>query len=666
MRRRTVPPQVLRIEALGGANYADPSETLFSRAFAPSPNGGHSQRSPMEWQSLNNMDFSRQIMRQRYGSTLLDTLTLAVGETLLGGCFFAGNVVTGTQFCEVLVGTSRIYVNVYSGTTRGTWTAVTSSAGITYTHNATPSRVSFVPADGHLFIMLDGNNPIQVYRTGTALDDHLYSDWGSGSAAVSTTVDADSNSGQKVLNVASTATPSFQVGDRVHINSGGARDEVGYIASIQAGVSITLVSNLTFTHTAVQADAVVIENRYTQALGGTVSAITGTWGLGYYIGMNLHNRLCFSKGDVALEYSGPTNPWDRFNGGAIAADGPIVACEAFTPRFGNLLGAVGVLHTLADGAALQYVSGFDPNDTIRTIAGASPTWNHKSVVSTMNWIVYPTRYGRWEATDLMRVIDVGRRLKSPDGTGPLDTPNLTASAAFLNGFAFYDFNKRQAQVYYPNEGAAVNTHAVVLDMQLGEPTAIDSQRGDTGGYNFEYGLRMLVWSLLNGSTSNPWFVHMYQTLNGPVGVMANGKLYTTETGYQDLDTLAVTHSAKSPDFTMGAPSYQKRWRRLGIRSLPLGTWTEFTDIYLDRNTQPLTQSAWQWTQLQAGLAGLGSTPSSFTLGVSLLGGGGVVQGHGWVEAISESFAFGLRNDATGQGFQLVSIDIAFQMANLQD
>lgn len=70
----------------------------------------------------------------------------------------------------------------------------------------------------------------------------------------STTVDGDSNSGQKVLQVA--ATTGFAVGEMVVINQGGAREEAGTIATITAGVSITLVANLTYTHTAVQADVV--------------------------------------------------------------------------------------------------------------------------------------------------------------------------------------------------------------------------------------------------------------------------------------------------------------------------------------------------------------------------------------------------------------------------
>lgn len=75
--------------------------------------------------------------------------------------------------------------------------------------------------------------------------------------ATATTVDADSASGQKVLNVASTT--GFQVGGVVRINSGGPRQEDRIIGSIQAGVSLTVTANLTYTHTLGDADAVATQ-----------------------------------------------------------------------------------------------------------------------------------------------------------------------------------------------------------------------------------------------------------------------------------------------------------------------------------------------------------------------------------------------------------------------
>lgn len=79
-------------------------------------------------------------------------------------------------------------------------------------------------------------------------------DAGAFTATVSTTVDATSAAGQKVLNVASTT--GFAVGDVVLVNSDGARQELITVASIQTGVSLTAGANLRYEHTAAQADAV--------------------------------------------------------------------------------------------------------------------------------------------------------------------------------------------------------------------------------------------------------------------------------------------------------------------------------------------------------------------------------------------------------------------------
>ena len=70
-----------------------------------------------------------------------------------------------------------------------------------------------------------------------------------------TTVDADSASGQKVLNT--TATTNAVVGRQVIIAAGDASfEEVGTIASIQAGVSITLQDNMAVNHNAAEAHTV--------------------------------------------------------------------------------------------------------------------------------------------------------------------------------------------------------------------------------------------------------------------------------------------------------------------------------------------------------------------------------------------------------------------------
>ena len=69
-----------------------------------------------------------------------------------------------------------------------------------------------------------------------------------------TTVNVTSNAEQTTLNVADTS--DFQVNGIVEIAYGTVRQEFGEIASINAGVSLVLKSNLLYTHTAGQADTV--------------------------------------------------------------------------------------------------------------------------------------------------------------------------------------------------------------------------------------------------------------------------------------------------------------------------------------------------------------------------------------------------------------------------
>ncbi len=78
----------------------------------------------------------------------------------------------------------------------------------------------------------------------------------SGGSHIYTTVDADSSG--TTLNVA--ATTGFEVGMVLIIHPGGAREEKVTIASITAGVSVTIEETaLEFTHTAAQADPVSVE-----------------------------------------------------------------------------------------------------------------------------------------------------------------------------------------------------------------------------------------------------------------------------------------------------------------------------------------------------------------------------------------------------------------------
>ncbi len=80
-----------------------------------------------------------------------------------------------------------------------------------------------------------------------------------------TDVDQNSASGQLILYVASTA--GFSDDDKIIIDRGGDREEERIIDSIQAGTSLTVTVNLTYTHTAVQEDDVEKFIAFTETAG---------------------------------------------------------------------------------------------------------------------------------------------------------------------------------------------------------------------------------------------------------------------------------------------------------------------------------------------------------------------------------------------------------------
>lgn len=126
-------------------------------------------------------------------------------------------------------------------------------------------------------------------------------------APASATVNVDSLIGQPVLSV--TATSDFMVGEVLEIGYGTARAETARILSISAGVSVTFETNLTFTHTAAQADSVKKRLRQwalPRILYGTTSGVytmatslpvISDWGA-FYTGM-------------ATTYKGVTYIWNQ-------------------------------------------------------------------------------------------------------------------------------------------------------------------------------------------------------------------------------------------------------------------------------------------------------------------------------------------------------------------
>jgi len=97
--------------------------------------------------------------------------------------------------------------------------------------------VSYVVYDGVVYMSNGYNTP-----------------WKWDGVRATTTVDEDSANGQPILKVASTT--DFEIGKTVVINEGGDREETKIIDDIDDGVSLTMTLDLTYAHTALQADEV--------------------------------------------------------------------------------------------------------------------------------------------------------------------------------------------------------------------------------------------------------------------------------------------------------------------------------------------------------------------------------------------------------------------------
>jgi len=320
-----------------------------------------------------------------------------------------------------------------------------------------------------LCIGLNQANGIQVYRSGSALDDQLRNN------TTTTTVNSDSNSGQKVVNVASVAP--FVINDRVILNEGGAREETGYINSIGAS-SITLQANLTYTHTAGQADVVKVKNRWTD-LDSTNNTITGNWGTGAYMLASWQSRLAFAKDSSnVIEYTPMSHEtssgvWDLASStgaGFYQTSGKIMALIPFIPTLENSLEEYLYIGT---STGLEILTGFLTYDRLIKIEGSKAPLNHRAYVKTKNWIIYLTLDRNIMACNGTRVIDLGRRVKKTTADGVLDT--LAIASSKTNAFGFYNKTKEQAFLYFNTSGDNLNDTAIVIDFKLGEPTLNEGQ-----------------------------------------------------------------------------------------------------------------------------------------------------------------------------------------------
>ena len=561
----------------GGMNVWDSHDQLLRRSHAEA-GGGWAQRAPMESPAMQNVEFFSEGWGQRLGSTSAEDLTgvLLSGDTLLDGIEWR-DPASATRILLVL-SSQTIYTNQ-----SGVWAQIThnNTAATAYTHNSTPTQWTFIEIDGHLLICMNGtNNRILSYRSGSALDDPL------GNHTTTTTVDVDSAAGQKVLSVA--ATTMFKVGDRVNIDpdSSGGGQEYGWVGSISAGVSITLMDNLTNAHSLAQADVVQVANGYVEAYDTATEHIcTGLWELATYLAAAVHDRFAFGAGNSLLEFTpgaraASSGIWDLAgaDAGFYGARGAIVGLASFVPEGGNVNEQLLHVFSAAGPGVLTGFQDYDAAMDANRQTGGVPL-NHRCIVAVKGWLVYLTDRKDIEAINGPTWINLGRRLKNQERTGPLDTISISQSAN--SAFGVYDSENERVIFHATTASGRVNDLALVVDFRRGEPV-----RGEAPA-SYEQKARLLHWSII-APDDNDWFYGAFQGLGQLYGVMQTGTLYTVGGSglpRRDMDALAIDSRWDMPWFNGGSALMHQEFLNALLRFKRVGNWTVNVHVYVDYGTE---------------------------------------------------------------------------------
>ncbi len=305
-------------------------------------------------------------------------------------------------------------------------------------------------------------------------------------------------------------------------------------------------------------------NTYEDAYGGGTNTYTGTWPTAAFLGVYINGRLAWSDGNVLIEFTNVANApgsgiWDLLSTGAgfYRAGGRITALVNFIPHLSNSIEETMFVGTVG---GWEYTTGFLSFDRIIRVQGSTPPLNHQSLFVSHFWIVYLTDDKNIMAINRTSSIDLGRRFKVPgDEDGPLD--GMVIASSETNSFGFYDRDRKRGYLAITTDPANVNDTWLVIDFKKGEPLA-----GEQLG-SYERHVRCLVWGIGTPGT-NEWFISVYQTADGPVGVLRNRAIYTMESGFDDLDTIEISDYGVTPVMT-GEPAdlpKVKQWGQAAVRT----------------------------------------------------------------------------------------------------
>ena len=616
------------INQFGGLNARDPSNILFARSNRQTEDGWAAVAG-IESPDLLNIDFDQTGIRKRLGSSLdvnlrlvFDATTTVDSDSAAGQTVLNVTATTGLIAGRVLTvgrGTAREEDLIISSISAGV--SITATTNLAFAHTA-------VQADAvEQMVLLNGDtllggrewrSPVTNLRIQVLCSAKtIYVDQ-SGAFR-----QANTSAGTPYAHAATATKCGFtELAGHLHIGPDGAN-------KIQV-----------YRNSADLDPAMDNGNLYTEAFGGGTQIITGTWGTGYYILGNYQDRLLFGNGDSVIEFSDTSQAWDRAGGGFIQGRGAVRAIATLTPQFSDSLAAA--LYVLAVGGAdvitaLPVVAG-----AIQRLDNVPAPMNHACVVQTQNWLMYLSQEKTIIGINGAHVINIGRRMQSGASSGPLES--IYATEALTDAFGFYDQAKAAALWMAPNGSLTDNSDAYVLDMRQGEPLPGEPEP------SYEQRVRCLRWQIASGSA---WFVHMYRRLGQTVGIVSTGKLYATESGNNDLASVAIAGRWRSPDFHAGLPTVNKQWLALLCRGMPTGNWSVTARYHQDRSEATFGDT-WAYSQ-DGGTSVFGTA----VFGTGTFASTATIKGSDDTDLYSEMLAFTLDNLTASETMRLTDAELHY-------
>ena len=316
-----------------------------------------------------------------------------------------------------------------------------------------------------------------------------------------------------------------------------------------------------------------ITNRFVEFYRGndgysaTARRFTGVWNVGYELIERLHDRIVYGKGDNFIEYTpsyyaANSGIWDASAGGFFVTPAPVRAMRQFVPEGGGDMNAH--IYMFTDGGVVSR-PGMSDFDEVVANNSNSAVLNKDCVAQIENWLVYLTRDKQLRAVNGRMDIDIGRRLKSRDGTsGPLDAMDVTRSEA--TAFLFYDPKKKKLYANFSSATAFFNDRQAVLDFELGEPVLGEPLE------SFERRVRCLDWRI-DTPTANEGFCTMAQIGDEVVGFKQNGTAWKLNDGNSDFGANKIAASWYTPQLTNGDPTVTKHWRTTRVAMMNTGPHT---------------------------------------------------------------------------------------------